>query len=136
MYTDASPLTADELRVVLDQLRYQVERIEEDRFSIVYTTGLKASLVTYGEPGKLRSLQLRAGFTGFNRIEMRHINTWNRRYRFSKAYLDGDNDPVLEFDLWLEGASPELIMTFVREFEDSCNLFFSYIRMIDAELVE
>ena len=124
MYTDASPLTADELRVVLDQLHYQVERLEEDRFSIVYTTGLKASLVTYGEPSKLRSLQLRAGFTGFNRIELRHINTWNRRYRFSKAYLDGDNDPVLEFDLWLEGASPELIMTLCASLRTPATYFF------------
>lgn len=136
MYDDNSPLSANELKILLDQLPFKSERVEEDRFSLQYPNGLKASLITYGDSEKLRSLQVRSGFTGFTRIQDRHINTWNRRYRFSKAYLDGDNDPVLEFDLWLDGSSPQLILHFVREFEDSVNLFFSYIRMIDAELVE
>lgn len=91
--------------------------------------------VTYGDP-HVNSLQLRAGFSGFDRVEPRHLLNWNRRYRFSKAYLVADNDPVLESDLRLEGVTPEAIHAFVRDFGDQATLFFSYLRMIDAGLVE
>lgn len=30
------------------------------------------------------------------------MNDWNAQYRFSRAYLDGDGDPVIEMDINLE----------------------------------
>ncbi|MBF6593905.1 MAG: YbjN domain-containing protein [Thermaceae bacterium] len=135
MDTVLREVTCDELGILLHQLGVKAERVKEDLFSLEFAGGLKGHLVTYGEP-HLLSLQLRSGFTGFDRVEPRHLLSWNRRYRFSKSYLDNDGDPVLETDLRLEGITPEAIQAFLRDFSDQVTLFFSYLRMIDANLVE
>ena len=38
---------------------------------------------------------------------LRVVNEWNRKKRFTKAYLDDDGDPTLEMDLDLEGGVTE-----------------------------
>ena len=40
------------------------------------------------------------------------INTWNRTKRFGRAYLDGEDDPILEMDVDLDdgGLSPLLFI--------------------------
>jgi hypothetical protein len=135
MDTRLHEVTPQEMRILLEQLGVPVEQVKEDLFHLELPGGLKAHLITYGDTHVI-SLQLRAGFSGFDRTAVAHFNNWNRRYRFSKAYLDGDNDPVLETDLRLEGSTPDAIFAFVREFGDQVTLFFSYLRMIDAGLVE
>jgi hypothetical protein len=39
-------------------------------------------------------------------VEADAINGWNRDRRFAKAYLDGENDPVLEMDVNLRHGVP------------------------------
>jgi hypothetical protein len=135
MESEVLSLSAETLRLLLELPGIQAERIEEDLFSITYSTGLKARLITYGDD-PLRSLQLRAGFSGFSKVELKHVNQWNKRYRFSKAYLDDEGDPLLEADLDLSGVTRETVIKFVQNFDDQSNLFFSYLRMIDAGIVE
>jgi hypothetical protein len=135
MESEVLSLNAETLRLLLELPGIQAERIEEDLFSITYSTGLKARLITYGDD-PLRSLQLRAGFSGFSKVELKHVNQWNKRYRFSKAYLDDEGDPLLEADLDLSGVTRETVIKFVQNFDDQSNLFFSYLRMIDAGIVE
>jgi hypothetical protein len=128
-------VTVEQLRILLEQLGTSAEQVKEDLFNLEFGGSLRAQLITYGDP-HLSSIQLRAGFSGFDRIEARHLLSWNRRYRFTKAYQDGDNDPVLESDLRMAGITAEAIAAFVRDFGDQVTLFFSYLRMIDANLVE
>lgn len=135
MDTVLREVTVEEVRILLDQLMPAAEQVKEDLFNLEFAGGLRAHLITYGDP-HVTSLQLRAGFSGFDRVEPRHLLTWNRRYRFTKSYLDSDNDPVIESDLRLEGITSEAVHAFVRDFGDQVNLFFSYLRMIDASLVE
>ncbi|RIH83174.1 putative bacterial sensory transduction regulator [Calidithermus terrae] len=135
MESEVLSLNAETLRLLLELPGIQVERVEEDLFSITYSSGLKARLITYGDD-PLRSLQLRAGFSGFTKIELKHMNQWNKRYRFSKCYLDDDGDPLLETDLELTGVTRETVVKFLQNFDDQSNLFFSYLRMIDAGLME
>ncbi|NTV10739.1 MAG: YbjN domain-containing protein [Zoogloea sp.] len=47
-------------------------------------------------------LQAYYGTSGVN-ISTKDINDWNRTKRLSRAYLDSDNDPVLEADLLSDG---------------------------------
>ena len=136
MFGASSPLSSEELRILLDQLPFPTEQVKEDVFNLQLPSGLRCTLVTYGEMDHLASLQIRAGFTGFSRINTEHTNLWNRKYRFSKAYLDGDNDPVVEHDLLLEGSSPQQILQYVRDFDDSAGLYFSFLRMIDSGIIE
>lgn len=135
MDTVLREVTVEEMRVLLEQMGLNAEQVKEDLFNLELPGGLRGHLITYGDP-HVSSLQLRAGFSGFDRVEPRHLLNWNRRYRFSKSYLDSDNDPVIEADLRLEGITSEAVAAFIRDFGDQVTLFFSYMRMIDASLVE
>jgi len=51
-------------------------------------------------------------------------NDWNREHRLSRAYLDTDNDPVLESDLGAEGGlSEERVRAFITTFRISMVAF-------------
>jgi len=123
MDTILREVTTEEVRILLEQLGTNAEQVKEDLFHLEFPNGLRGHLITYGEP-HVSSLQLRAGFSGFQRVEPRHLLNWDRRYRFSKSYLDADNDPVIESDLRLEGVTPEAIQAFIRDFGDQLTLFF------------
>ena len=44
------------------------------------------------------TLQFTAGWTGFD-VSLRDLNVWNLERLYGKAYLDKDNDPILEMTL-------------------------------------
>lgn len=44
------------------------------------------------------NIQFQAGWSN-TKITLPQINRWNRGKRFGKAYLDADNDPVIEMDV-------------------------------------
>ena len=76
---------------------------------------------------KKQALQLYAGFTGFD-VTLGRINEWNRTKRFSKAYLDDDDDPCLESDFDLEGGvSLNSISEFIKTFGISVETFHEHI---------
>lgn len=47
-------------------------------------------------------LMLYCGFKGV-KVDTKKINEWNKKHRFSRAYIDDSNDPVLESDLDFDG---------------------------------
>jgi hypothetical protein len=59
--------------------------------------GVKYGVYFYGcESGKnCTDIQFAAGWSD-TKIPMAEINEWNRTKRFGKAYLDKENDPILE----------------------------------------
>ena len=76
---------------------------------------------------KKRALQMYAGFAGFD-VTLGRINEWNRTKRFSKAYLDDDDDPCLESDLDLEGGvATAAIQEFIETFRVSVEMFREHI---------
>ena len=62
--------------------------------------GLKILLFNHED-----SLQLNASFS--DKVTMSRINEWNRTKRYTRAYLDKENDPVLQGDLELTGGVTE-----------------------------
>lgn len=44
------------------------------------------------------ALQFSAGWSGTS-VGLQDLNEWNREYRFAKAYLDREGDPMLEMDI-------------------------------------
>ncbi|MDR2354542.1 MAG: YbjN domain-containing protein [Deltaproteobacteria bacterium] len=49
------------------------------------------------------------------KITVNMVNKWNQDKRFSRSYLDTDNDPILELDLDLEGGvTQERIIKYLR----------------------
>ncbi len=75
--------------------------LDNNAYLIELTDGLKMRLVK-----RDKSLMLAAGWGG-QRMTLNRINEWNRAKRFAKAYLDNDNDPVLESDYELTGGVTE-----------------------------
>lgn len=68
-------------------------------------------------------LQLFYGVGGV-RCPLEPINEWNKLHRHSRAYLDDENDPVLESDLLSDGGmSQEKLTVFVRAFQMSAGEF-------------
>lgn len=76
---------------------------------------------------KGKDAQLYCGFTG-KRVTLSRINEWNRKKRFSRAYLDQDNDAVLEADIDFEGGvTGETLLRFFRIFALSAKEFQKHI---------
>lgn len=72
-------------------------------------------------------LQLYYGVGGV-RCPFEPINEWNKQHRHSRAYLDDEQDPVLESDLLSDGGmSQEKLEMFVRTFQMSAAQFLELL---------
>lgn len=75
-----------------------------------------------------KDIQLYAGFEA-GRVTLTRINEWNKTKRFSRAYLDKNNNPVIEADLDFEGgATGESILRFIAIFAQSVEIFAQEIQ--------
>ena len=74
-----------------------------------------------------QSLRLYGAWTGSD-VGLEEMNQWNLEYRFSRAYIDEDGDPVLESDLDFEGGVCfSTITTFIETYEGSLEVFVDLI---------
>ncbi len=72
-------------------------------------------------------LQMYYGVSGI-KISPEAVNEWNRTKRLSRAYIDDENDPVLEADLLANGGlTPRHVTEFVRIFKDSVEVFRAFL---------
>jgi hypothetical protein len=94
-------ISAGKLERIVQSFR-EVKNFEERGNNKYYfeLEGFKVFVFSTGN-----TLQLYALFTG--RVSLSRINEWNKNKRFAKAYLDKDNDPILESDLELTGGVTE-----------------------------
>lgn len=84
--------------------------------------GLKLVLFNMEE-----TLQLYAGFRD-RKITLSRINEWNKSKRFSRAYLDKQNDPVIEADIELTGGvTQKNIKEWIKTFLVSVNAFQKHL---------
>ena len=64
-------------------------------------------------------IMLYCGFQGV-KVDAKKINEWNKKHRFSRAYIDDSGDPVLESDLDFDGGvTLESLKLFVKVFKSS-----------------
>lgn len=87
-------------RIMSDLALVNVTEIDNNTYRFEYE-GLKILVFN-----KEDTMQLYAGFSGA-KISLSRINEWNKTKRFTRAYLDKDNDPVLEGDIELTGGVTE-----------------------------
>ena len=74
-------------------------------------------------PKDKASILFRASFDGD--VPLSRINSWNRTKKYSRSYLDHENDPVLELDLDLEGG---VTRARIASFLKTSNISFSVWR--------
>lgn len=48
------------------------------------------------------TVQMHSGYDLREPVSLERINEWNRMKRFGRAYLDSENDPILEMDIDLD----------------------------------
>jgi len=72
-------------------------------------------------------LQTYYAFSGLD-ITTSDINEWNKTKRLSRAYLDNDNDPVIESDLLANaGLTDEHVTVFFTVFKSSVDHFRDFL---------
>ena len=63
------------------------------------------------------TIQFHSGYHLDSRVSLERINEWNRTQRFGRAYIDKEDDPILEMDLDLDdGGVSTLLFTDNVEF--------------------
>ena len=67
--------------------------------------GVRYSVYFYGckNNQQCKTIQFSASWSAPGKVSVERINQWNRDKRFGKAYLDKDNDPVIQHDVNLFG---------------------------------
>ena len=73
------------------------------------SSGYKWAVLFYGctDHKACGSVQFHAGFQAKTKPELSTINAFNRDKRFSKAYLDNENDPCIDMDVEMSGGTSE-----------------------------
>lgn len=68
-------------------------------------TGSRFVIYFYGctDNKDCKAIQFAAGFALEDGIAPELINSWNKDNRYGKAYIDAENDPIIEMDVNLEG---------------------------------
>ena len=81
-----------------------------------------------GTPGYCEDVMFRIGYALATEIDLESINSWNEERRFSRAWRDGEGDPILEQDLdFAGGITPTHILGAVRLWEQSVGDFEEHI---------
>jgi len=105
----------------MKSIGYRVERVDDGVFSFELSN-ISVALFLYDS-----SVQMYAVFTGYD-IDLETINEWNKSKRYGRAYLDDDWDPVLEYDLDMEGGvSKNAIKVFIETFDLLVSSFYDYV---------
>lgn len=113
-------ITNDAIAAVLDDLGLQHDKFQENGF-VVHVQNVKHVLLNHG-----KNLQFWVGFTAQPAPAV--INEWNRRRRFSRAYLDGEGNAVLESDLDLDGGvGIDAVREFIKTFLVSVDNYAGFI---------
>jgi hypothetical protein len=130
-------LTGNDMQAVLTEMGLVWERSVDpdgDPVFLVEIAGTKTLLFMYrgksGAAGEYYSLQLSAAF-GFPEgigPDLNSINKWNYDKRFCRAFLDSDEDPVLQSELFMDGGvTPETVRRFLERFEWAVRDFRTHI---------
>jgi len=75
-----------------------------------------------------RNMHVISGFTQTDKPTCGKINRWNQTMRYSSAYLDNEQDPMVQSDLNLEGGvSSGTIREFIETFRVTVAAFYKHI---------
>ncbi len=110
-------ITIDRLKGLLDTQGIVTRRTQlgEGDYLKFNIGPFNAVILPYGYSPDFNSLQFHIGFKA--RSNQQAVNLWNQRNRFGRAFLDPEGDPVLQYDIDLEGgATDEVILEAQKTF--------------------
>jgi hypothetical protein len=111
---DAVRATADDLAEVLRDMGYRAEVGRDNVGDPMIRTsfaGANTTVFFYGcRRDVCESIQFTSGFILDESVDEDHMNGWNRNKRFLKGYIDGEGDPIAEYNVLVEDGIPEDLM--------------------------
>ncbi|MEE9347296.1 MAG: YbjN domain-containing protein [Robiginitomaculum sp.] len=121
--------TADELMEILKAEGYSAVEDYGDGDVKIKING--KNYVLFNQPDG--DLQGYYAMTGYD-LSTDDMNEWNRTKRLSRAYLDNDDDPVIEADLLANGGlSHENVSEFFEVFTGSVSQFRKFVAEHDDD---
>jgi hypothetical protein len=122
-------LTDGNLIALMNSMGFQTETLPPDSFGdprVRWIHDDTDSVIFFFSGGRAiqsggKAIQFYHVWTNQN-VTVDDINRWNRDFRFSRAYLDDDGDPVLELDLNMAGGICE---DRIKDFLKTCTMSFS-----------
>jgi len=121
-------ISNEDLEGLLKRIDLDFEKLDEGAYKLDLATFVVILI------NNQQNLQLHAGFRSEDPLSLKLINEWNKSKRFSCAYLDDDNDPILESDLDLSGgATAGTIKEFLRTFRISVTAFAAFLNEGEGE---
>jgi hypothetical protein len=119
----------EELVKILQAEGYNAVTVLEPGELLIKING-RSHVIFVEDDGDLRAYY---GITGV-KVSLQDVNTWNRTKRLSRAFLDDENDPVLESDLLANaGMTPKHVTEFLRVFADMTAAFHAFVLQHDQK---
>lgn len=106
-------LSAPELAQLMQKFGYAAELDSlQDGTPVIHSSagGRKFTLFLYkrADDNEFTSLQFFAGFRS-DGMPLQFANNWNANKRFSKAIIDDEGDPLLEWDIVVHGVTEDYL---------------------------
>ncbi len=124
----------DHFATILNRLTLSHEFPKPDLCVVQLDESTNMLIISYGpdseEKGEASSIKLRAAW-GAKNLTPKAINAFNRKFRFVKAYLDHESDPVLESDLLIEGSSLLCVQNTIKKFIEKVNTFETFMALAE-----
>ena len=115
--------TDQELVEILSNEGYRAVEISGERRITIKVDGLTYTLYVFDDD----DLQLVFGMTGY-KVTHKDMSEWNRTKRLSRAYLDLEDDPIVEADLLANaGYTEEQFLEWVDVFNIVAREFRRYL---------
>ncbi len=113
----------EQLVAMLEAEGFRKVEIVEPTVIVITIDGLEYYLFVYDDG----DLQLWFGLTDYN-VGIEDMNEWNRTRRLTRAYIDDENDPILEADLLANaGYSSRQLSEWVGVFDGISRAFRDYV---------
>ena len=112
-------ISVGDLRSLLSEMGYEPRSLEGQDNAWAVQMGDRPVLIRVGGEGK--NLLLWSYVQGGS---LDKVNQWNKEKRFSRAYLDGDGDANVEWDIDLEGGvTVDAVREGIRTFQAVVQVF-------------
>ena len=120
-------MSVDDLEKLVAGMGFDVSRTEKGEGITFRLNDYAVVLMANGSNAQFATWFDRKGLKK-NRASIEHMNRWNTEKRFSRAYIDKDGDPTLEYDVDFEGGvTPENVRVAVRTFRDVTTHFAAFL---------
>ncbi len=113
----------DQLVAMLQDEGFRKVKIVEPTVIEIAIDGIEYYLFVYDDG----DLQLWFGLTDYD-VNIEDMNEWNRTRRLTRAYIDDENDPILEADLLANaGYTAKQLSEWVSVFDGISRAFRDYV---------